>query len=66
MDSRGEIKQMSSLIVIEVVADLRAILAIVHILSRNLDHINVGTFCWISRPLDGRTGPTDAGDDTVK
>ena len=66
MDSHGEIKQMSSLIAIEVVADLRAILAIVCILGQNLDHVNVGTFCWISRPLDGHTGPTDTGDDTVK
>ena len=66
MDSGGKIKEAPLLIAIEVSADVRAVLAVVGILGGIFDDVNVGTLCWVSRPLDGSPGPSDAQGDAVQ
>ena len=60
---KGHVKNKLSAVLL---MDVRAVLAVVGILRGIFDDVNVGTLCWVSRPLDGSPGPSDAQGDTVQ
>ena len=66
MDSCCEVEEPPLLIAIQILADLRAILAIVGVLGGNLDRINMSALSGICRPLNRRSRPTDTCDNTVE
>ena len=66
MDSGGKVKEAPLLIAIKVSADVRAVLAMVGILGGIFDNVDVGALCWVSGPLDGSPGPSNAQRDTVQ
>ena len=47
-------------------ADLRAILAVVSVFRWGLDNVDVCALCQVCGPLDGHTRPTGAGDNTME